>query len=71
MNPAAITATRGLQPKATHSTTEPAWVRWLLIGVAVAFMGLFLVLPLLSVFIQAFAKGVGFYFATVSDPTSA
>jgi len=51
-----------------RSTTEPAWVRRLLIGVALAFLSLFLFVPLFSVFVQAFAKGIGFYCHTISDP---
>ena len=51
-----------------HSTSEPPFVRWLLIGVALGFLGLFLFVPLVSVFTQAFAKGIGFYFRTVTDP---
>ena len=48
--------------------TEPAPVRWLLIAVALAFLGLFLVLPLAAVFSQALEKGVEAYFAAFSDP---
>jgi sulfate transport system permease protein len=59
-----MTAVR--QPK--HSTSETPWVRRLLIGVALAFIGLFLVIPLIFVFTQAFAKGIGFYFHTITDP---
>jgi sulfate transport system permease protein len=43
-------------------------MRWLLISVALVFLGLFLVLPLISVFVQALAKGFGFYFQTLADP---
>jgi sulfate/thiosulfate transport system permease protein len=46
--------------------SEPG--RLLLIAVALAFLGLFLVLPLLAVFVQALAKGVGAYLAAVSNP---
>jgi sulfate transport system permease protein len=53
-----------------RSTSEPPAVRWLLIGVALAFMALFLVLPLVFVFSQAFAKGIGFYFKTLNDPNA-
>jgi sulfate transport system permease protein len=42
--------------------------RLLLIALALLFLGLFLVLPLLVVFVQAFAKGVGAYLNAVSDP---
>jgi sulfate/thiosulfate transport system permease protein len=42
--------------------------RLLLIAVALLFLGVFLVLPLLVVFVQALAKGVGAYLAAISDP---
>ncbi len=51
-----------------HTTSEPPWVRRFLIGVALAFIGVFLVIPLIFVFTQAFAKGIGFYFNTITDP---
>jgi sulfate transport system permease protein len=50
------------------STTEPASVRWVLIGTALAFIVLFLVLPLIFVFVEAFGQGVGYYFHTLADP---
>ena len=37
--------------------TEPAWVRWLLIGSALGFLSLFLLLPLASVFTEALRDG--------------
>ena len=49
-------------------TTEPAWVKWLLIGVAFAFLTLFLFVPLAVVFVEAFKKGVGVYLAAITDP---
>jgi sulfate transport system permease protein len=48
-------------------TAEPPFVRRLLIGVALLFLGLFLVVPLAAVFTEAFAKGIGFYFHTFND----
>jgi sulfate/thiosulfate transport system permease protein len=42
--------------------------RFILIGVALLFLGLFLLLPLLAVFAQALAKGLGAYVAAISDP---
>jgi sulfate/thiosulfate transport system permease protein len=42
--------------------------RRLLIALALAFLGLFLVLPLLVVFAQALAKGIGVYVTAVSAP---
>ena len=38
---------------------SPAWVRYLLISVALLFLSLFLFVPLVSVFFEAFKKGVG------------
>jgi sulfate transport system permease protein len=50
------------------TTAEPAWVRRLLITVALAFLGLFLLMPLVAVFAEAFAKGAKVYLAAISDP---
>jgi sulfate transport system permease protein len=47
---------------------DPAPVRWLLIGVAAAFLGLFIVVPLVNVFAQAFSKGLPAYWAAISNP---
>jgi sulfate/thiosulfate transport system permease protein len=42
--------------------------RWALTGVALVFLALFLVVPLVAVFAQAFSKGVAFYFESLADP---
>ena len=59
-------------PKSTKlekmSTTEPRWVRWVLIIIALLFMGLFLILPLLSVFGEALRKGWDTYVAALGEP---
>lgn len=47
---------------------ESRWTRWALIAVALAFMGLFLLAPLLVVFIEAFSRGVGFFFEAIVEP---
>jgi sulfate/thiosulfate transport system permease protein len=49
------------------ATEEPAWVRRLLIGVALAFMTLFLFIPLVSVFAEALKKGVEVYLAALVE----
>jgi sulfate/thiosulfate transport system permease protein len=51
-----------------NPVTEPRLVRWLLTGIALAFLALFLVVPLAAVFTQAFAKGIDFYFESLKDP---
>jgi sulfate/thiosulfate transport system permease protein len=48
--------------------TEPRLVRWVLTGIALLFLALFLVVPLVAVFYQALSKGIGFYFAALADP---
>ncbi|MFL6657325.1 MAG: sulfate ABC transporter permease subunit CysW, partial [Massilia sp.] len=47
---------------------EPAWVRIVLITVALAFLTLFLFVPLVAVFVEAFKKGAGAYLAAITDP---
>jgi sulfate/thiosulfate transport system permease protein len=47
---------------------EPAWARWSVIAIAVVFLTVFLVLPLATVFHQAFARGVGPYLSALSHP---
>jgi sulfate transport system permease protein len=48
--------------------TEPFWVRALLIGTALAFMFLFLVLPLAAVFAEALRKGGQAYLDALKEP---
>jgi sulfate transport system permease protein len=48
--------------------TEPPVVRWILIGIALLFLALFLVVPLVAVFYQALSKGLGFYLESLADP---
>jgi sulfate transport system permease protein len=48
--------------------TEPAPVRWALIAVALGFLVLFLVLPLVTVFAGAFDSGVAAYVEAVREP---
>ncbi len=50
------------------SVTEPAWVRVALILVALAFLTVFLFVPLAAVFSEALRKGVDAYFAAFDDP---
>jgi sulfate/thiosulfate transport system permease protein len=48
-------------------TREPSWVRWLLIGLGVSWFVLLLVLPLATIFAQAFKQGIAFFFAAISE----
>ncbi len=57
-----------LLQRRTHAAAGPAIVRWLLIGTALLFLGLFLVVPLVAVFTYAFEKGAGAYLASLAEP---
>jgi sulfate transport system permease protein len=49
---------------------EPAWVKWLLISVAMLFAAVFLLLPLVNVFYEAFAKGGKVFLEAVTSHDS-
>jgi sulfate transport system permease protein len=42
----------------------------MLIGLTLAYLGLFLLVPLLAVFVKALEKGVAVYWAAISDPAA-
>ncbi len=52
----------------TDVGADPPAVKWLVIAVAAGFLGLFIVLPLVCVFGQAFANGIAAYAAALTDP---
>jgi len=56
------------QRRAQAGTTEPAWVRYGLIGLALTFMFFFLVLPLAAVFTEALRKGLEAYWEALQEP---
>ena len=53
---------------ARAGTTEPAWVKWTLISVALGFIFLFLVLPLAAVFTEALRKGGEEFLLALKEP---
>jgi sulfate/thiosulfate transport system permease protein len=54
--------------RAQAGTTEPAWVGYSLIGLALTFMFFFLVLPLAAVFTEALRKGFDAYWVALQEP---
>ena len=56
--------------KSQRGTDESPFIKWSLITAAVAFSLVFLLLPLLNVFSQAFAKGWAFYWSSLTEPDS-
>ena len=48
--------------------SEPGPVRFIIIALAISFLTIFVVLPLVVVFASAFSKGISAYFAALSEP---
>ncbi|MGX6445067.1 sulfate ABC transporter permease subunit CysW [Neobacillus sp. K501] len=42
--------------------------KWLLISIALVFFGIFILVPLIAVFTEAFQKGMGLYFLALTEP---
>jgi sulfate transport system permease protein len=62
-------ASAGVVPRRLRSATaEAPWVRVLLITLALAFMTLFLFVPLATVFYEALKKGWEVYLAAITEP---
>jgi sulfate transport system permease protein len=50
-----------------RATSEPAWARALIIGTAMVFLAMFLMIPLTAVFTEAFRQGVRVYLAAITN----
>ena len=61
---------KGHTSASRRGTEESPLVKWLLISLALAFSVIFLLLPLVNVFAQAFSKGLEFYWQSLSSPDS-
>lgn len=58
-----------LHAKNVKTTFQPGLLtKWLLITVATGFLGIFIVVPLIAVFSEAFNKGIQLYFAALTEP---
>ena len=55
-------------PLASRARSESALIRWLLIGTALAFLTLFLFLPLAFVFVTGLKKGLAVYLTAIVEP---
>src|SRR6478736_4202758 len=53
---------------ASDARADPTPMRWAIIGITIAFLTIFVVVPLLNVFAQAFSKGLEAYVAAISNP---
>jgi sulfate transport system permease protein len=54
--------------RVSDATSEPAWLRRALIAVALAFLTVFLFVPLVAVLVEALRKGVDVYLAAIVEP---
>ena len=63
-----VSAKRIEPPLQLQATLEPVWVRVLLLTVALAFVTLFLFIPLVAVFTEALRKGWDVYLASIKEP---
>ncbi|WP_017776725.1 sulfate ABC transporter permease subunit CysW [Paraburkholderia kururiensis] len=63
-----VGGTTGVGARRQDPVTESRVVRWTLTAVALAFLALFLAVPLAAVFYEALRKGVGVYFESLADP---
>lgn len=50
------------------ATSEPRWVKWTLLTLSLSFFAFFLLLPLISVFVEALKKGLDVYLAAITEP---
>ncbi|MHB1400249.1 MAG: sulfate ABC transporter permease subunit CysW [Trichloromonadaceae bacterium] len=65
-----IALRKGAAPAVRVVTTESSWVKWLLVAVTLGFLTLFLFVPLVAVFAEAFRKGFEAYFASFNEPAA-
>jgi sulfate transport system permease protein len=66
--PAELTLTTSMErAPARAATAEPVWVRALLIGAALAVLALFVVIPMVSVFILALRNGLAACFSAITQ----
>ena len=64
----ATTALHARPAVATRATAEPVFVKLLLIAIALGFLVLFLIVPLVAVFVAALEKGGAAYLAALREP---
>ena len=53
-------------PEKTNPRSDPRWVRVMLVAAALGVIGVLIVIPLVDVFVEAFARGVGAYWQTLT-----
>src|SRR5262249_40030484 len=54
--------------EANAATRDPLWIKVAVLGISLAFFGLFLLLPLVAVFVEALRRGWAVYLAALAEP---
>jgi sulfate transport system permease protein len=54
--------------EANAATRDPAWIKIVILGVSLGFFALFLLMPLIAVFVEAFRRGWQVYLAALVEP---
>lgn len=67
---AIVTKRQGSTSKSQRGSEESRLTKWVLISIAMGFVGVFLLLPLVNVFYQAFSKGWSLYKESLLDPNT-
>ena len=68
LRPAAASAFGETRFEARAATRETPLVKWLILGTALAFFAVFLLMPLIAVFVEALRKGWETYVTALVDP---
>src|SRR5436190_22211682 len=65
-----VKRTNGNTAKSDRASDESPLAKWILTSIALIFVAIFLVLPLVNVFYQALSKGLDFYRQSLMDEDS-
>lgn len=68
--PAAPARQSGRRARVALNHGDPLWLRVTLVGIAVSFLGLLVIVPVINVFTQAFARGPETYLEALRDPNT-
>lgn len=67
-SPQATRSSADVAARWRRATEEPAWLRWTLVGIALLFLALMLLLPLAVVLYGAFEQGLQVWAAAITEP---
>lgn len=59
---------RGTRFESNPATSDPAWAKWLVLSLSLGFFMLFLLVPLIAIFAEAFRKGWLTYVSAIIEP---